>query len=248
MTGIFNGHIGANAGHVKQAAFNSKNLRSLAADTPEALRDRYVREGRLPVNASTTSALKLQKQLREQEHAEYAQRRKAINDEKARRESMPGLSYPIKSKEEIISKCKGKSPDEIIKALGIKSETLINSKKELSHYGWAPEFYSFKTAGIDERELIKDVESIKGTFDATGSYLENLGDIKSVGKLVIPRFTNLKDLSGLKYVGTIESDDMTKEEITELAQKLGMDSEVLSRAKISGYSDFNNFYYLNLLR
>ncbi len=95
----------------------------------------------------------------------------------------------------------GKSNDEIFDLLGIKVEYNENGSKSISHYKWPFNSFSFSAAGIDEEKLLDGVTEIQGYCDLTGSSLENLCSVKRIrGDLVIPLFTKLKDLSGVKQI------------------------------------------------
>lgn len=96
----------------------------------------------------------------------------------------------------------GKSADEIFEKLGIDVEYNGHGKKVISHYKWPFECFNFKSAGINEAELLKDVVQIKGDCNLTGSYVKNLEDVEFIGgNLTIPLFGELEDLSGVKYIG-----------------------------------------------
>lgn len=99
-------------------------------------------------------------------------------------------------------KCKNKSADEIFEILNIRVKYNDDGTKSISHYGWPYEVYSFKAAGIDEEQLIKDVKEIQGNCNLSGSTLKTLGNVKKIGgNLTVPYFTKAEDLSSIEEIG-----------------------------------------------
>ena len=135
---------------------------------------------------------------------------------------------------EIKEYCKDKTPDEILDAMGIKVSYDYNGDKRLSHYGWPGNAYSFETAGIDENALLKDVKHITYYCDLTGSGLKNLGKVETIGgALFIPYFSKLEDLSSVKYVGTVDSNAESAEDISELFKRLNFHPQTIRQT--TGY-------------
>ncbi|MBR2068289.1 MAG: hypothetical protein IJ877_00875 [Candidatus Gastranaerophilales bacterium] len=129
--------------------------------------------------------------------------------------------YDKKTIEEIKDFCKDKAPDEIHEAMHTKVFHLSNGKKVLSRYGWINQAYSFKSAGIDEEALLKDVVAILGDCNLTGSELKSLGEVENIhGRLTVPYFTKLQDLSSLKSVGAIKATTENVQDTIELLKRL----------------------------
>ena len=104
--------------------------------------------------------------------------------------------------EALKQKCRNKTPDEIFSILGIDVKYNEDGSKSISRYGWTPTAYNFKSAGIDEEELLSGVTEIKGNCNLMGSELTSLGSVKKIGgSLNIPLFTKVQDLSGVKSIG-----------------------------------------------
>ncbi|MBQ8886778.1 MAG: hypothetical protein IJY61_03660 [Candidatus Gastranaerophilales bacterium] len=151
----------------------------------------------------------------------------------------------ICTKDDLINfkqKCEGKTQDEILSYLGIEATYNENGSKTLSHYKWPFKGYSFAAAGIDETKLLDGVTEIKGDCNLTGSSLKDLGSVSKIGgTLVVPLFTNAKDLSSIQSIGRdIYCDVNNHEDAVELLKKLKLDN-----CKIGGYirtGDFSTSY------
>ena len=226
----FNGKVGINAGHVKQEALKAKSMSAFSNDTPQSLLRAYQSCGWLPLSATTKDALSLKRSLVSKE-LEKAH----ISHEIERAKQLHPLAEPNNfTLDEIISMCKGKEPQEILRMLDIETQILPGGRKELSEYLWKPYNYSFKLAEIDENKLLEGVESIKGVCDLSGSCLKNLGSVKSVGELILPTFTRIEDLSGLEHVGKIRVNELFRSsEICDIMNKLNLKPDVLKRAYVS---------------
>ncbi len=138
--------------------------------------------------------------------------------------------YTADTIKEIKNYCKDKTPDEILKAMGIEVHYDAKGTKSISHYGWPRDTFSFAEAGIDEKELLKDVKYISGHCDLTGSRLKNLGSVEAIsGVLYIPFFTKLEDLSSVKYVGAVECNGENAEDISKLFKKLNFNPKTIRK-------------------
>lgn len=129
-------------------------------------------------------------------------------------------------------KIKDKSNDEIFDMLGIEVTYNENGSKTLSKYEWPFPCYSFSSAGINEEELLDGVTEIKGDCSLISSSLKDLGSVRKIGgNLIIPLFTNAKDLSNIKSVGKdIAVDVEDAQDAVDLIKKLN-----LNPSKIGGY-------------
>jgi len=185
-------HPAADTRHIIQKAMNSKSLATLAEEE-----DTY------------QALLKQDKSGTEPASTETSSKR------------LP-LLYTKDDLADFKLKCQNKSPDEIFELLGIDVTYDDKGKKTISHYKWPYSSYSFQTAGINEEELLKGVETIIGNCNLAGSYLKNLGDVKSIcGNLIIPLFPKAEDLSSIQYIGgDILCESESPEDVIKLIRKL----------------------------
>ena len=147
--------------------------------------------------------------------------------------SVPNKKFPLLcSKDDLQEfklKTKNKNQDEIFELLGINVSYNDDGTKNISHYGWPWQAYSFKAAGIDEEELLKGVKSIHGDCDLTGSNLKNLGDVKNIyGNLTIPLYGKTEDLSSIEFIGrNILCSSESQEDVIKLIKKLKLNPKVI---------------------
>lgn len=162
------------------------------------------------------------------EEEDTYQMRKGSQTQSIQTPEPPSKKYrPIYSKEDIQNfklKCQNKTPDEIFELLGIDVKYNEDGTKNISHYRWPHSSYSFQAAGINEEELLQGVKYIQGNCNLTGSYLKNLGDVKSIGgNLTIPLYSKAEDLSSIDYIGgNIICDSESQEDVIKLIKKLNL--------------------------
>ncbi len=184
--------------------------------------------------------------LAEEEDTYQALKRDKSNTTASTKETAPKRLPLLYSKEDLVSfrlKCQNKNPDEIFEFLGIEVTYDDKGEKSISHYKWPYSSYSFQAAGINEQELLKDVTTIQGDCNLTGSSLKSLEDVKSIGgSLTIPLFSKAEDLSSIEYIGgDILCDSASQEDIIKLIRKLKLNPKFF-RGHIN--TDASSRYYM----
>ena len=197
--------VGINAGHLIQKAVNSKNLGALAKEEDK----------REILDATGTTV----------------QYKSPVD---TRTLGQKYLFYSKENLEALKKSVEGKTPEEILELMGVRTYTFDDGSKMISGYHAPTSWCTYKTLGIDESELLKGVKRIQGNCDLTGSYLKNLAGVEEVtGKLTVPIFSHVEDLSSLKKVGYIACEAADKGTVSDVLSKLNL------KCITSG---INNFY------
>ncbi len=89
-----------------------------------------------------------------------------------------------------------KDYNSILNYFNIQTTQLPNGKIEISEYHQPSKNVTFKDLGIDEKEMMRDVEKISGKAIFENSSLKTLGNITEIGGLAI--------LNGLSSLGKLE--------------------------------------------
>lgn len=187
--------------------------------------------------------------LSEEEDAyQAALKQDKTNTPDSSRKGLPALY----TKEDLVNfklKCRNKTPDEIFELLGIEVTYDSEGKKSISSYQWPYASYSFQAAGIDEEELLKNVTTIRGNCNLKGSYLKNLGEVKSIGgSLTIPIYSQAEDLSSVQYIGgDISCSTESKEDAIKLIRKLKLNPKFF-HGHINAGTDSRFFMYQRLYK
>lgn len=173
LSPIKNISFGSNAWRLKPSALRARGLGELKAE-----QDRFEKMGKKPEPSS-----------------DYAKAEaKAI---------LPSgyKSYPNKELLALVEKyAKDGDYDSILKLAGIEVQNTKNGKKTISCYKQPSESYSFKSLGIDEKKLLKDVIAIMGNASFSGSSLESTAQIQNIYGDVSFNNSKIKDASSLKLV------------------------------------------------
>ena len=187
-------NVGINAGHIIKSAVNAKSLGTLGAITDKA--DELAREGKTVRYYSGPDTRTFYQKYR-----------------------FPRKEYRNAMKKAV----EGKTPQEILKMAGIETTVCKDGSKILSGYHAPTYWCTYKELGVDEKSLLDGVSHINGDCDLTGSYLKNLAGVEQInGRLTIPLFTRLEDLSSLKSVRSIRCDAADKNIVAEVLSNLNL--------------------------